>query len=523
MKRYSAVGLLVLLAGCHFDKLFSGGDRPLSYGTPVGLTFYRTPTSARAGQAISPAVQVGVVDSVNNPAAGVDSLIEIRLGDPNPGGASLSGTTTVHAVNGTATFTDLSIDRPGSGYTLIASGAKLPEIRSSPFTVEPGPPATLRFTTQPGGTMTDSAIKPAVQVAAFDASNNAATNFTGPVRLTLGNANGATLSGGGPVNAVAGVATFSNLRVNKAGSGYTLRAALGAAAPVAESNAFAIASTPPPPPPTGDLTVTTTTNGPSPDPDGYTVTLDGNDSRPIANNGSVTFQGLPEGSHTVTLSGVATNCSVTGGPSQQATVTANSTVTAAFSVTCVATSGSIAVTTSSSGSPADPDGYTVTVDGGGGPSQGIGDNGSATFADLSSGNHTVALSGVAANCFVSGGPSRTVNVTAGGTTPVTFTVTCMAPPVVTAGQDQQVAVGLLFQLEGASFNDPDNDGPWTITIDWGDGSSPTSFQRSTEGAIVGNHSYPVTLLGATYTLRVTVEDAHGLRGSATKNVQVIVT
>jgi hypothetical protein len=35
-------------------------------------------------------------------------------------GATLSGTTTVAAVAGVATFSDLSIDLPGTGYTLWA-------------------------------------------------------------------------------------------------------------------------------------------------------------------------------------------------------------------------------------------------------------------------------------------------------------------------------------------------------------------------------------------------------------------
>jgi hypothetical protein len=80
------------------------------------------------------------------------------------------------------------------------------------------------------------------------------------------------------------------------------------------------------------------------------------------------------------------------------------------------------VTTSTTGSNLDPDGYTVTVDGS--SSQAIGVSGSVTFTGLSVGSHTVVLSGVAGNCSVSGGTSRTVMVPAGGTVTVTFCVTC---------------------------------------------------------------------------------------------------
>jgi hypothetical protein len=43
----------------------------------------------------------------------------------NPVGGTLSGTTTVAAVAGTATFANLSIDKAGAGYTLAATSRKL--------------------------------------------------------------------------------------------------------------------------------------------------------------------------------------------------------------------------------------------------------------------------------------------------------------------------------------------------------------------------------------------------------------
>ena len=65
---------------------------------------------------------------------------------------------------------------------------------------------------------------------------------------------------------------------------------------------------------------------------------------------------------------------------------------------------------------------------------------------------------------------------------------------------------------------PDHDGPWTVTIDWGDGSQPLTFQAS-EGPINGSHSYTGVAL-TEYTLTVTVVDAHGNRNSASKKVTV---
>ncbi len=109
-------------------------------------------------------------------------------------------------------------------------------------------------------------------------------------------------------------------------------------------------TTPPPPPPpggSGNLTATATTSGSNLDPDGYTVTVDGTTSQPIATNGgSVTFTGLASGSHTVAISGVAPNCTVSGGTSQTVSVPSGGTATASFSATCTAPpSGAITLDT----------------------------------------------------------------------------------------------------------------------------------------------------------------------------------
>src|SRR5439155_9920091 len=124
--------------------------------------------------------------------------------------------------------------------------------------------------------------------------------------------------------------------------------------------------------------------------------------------------------------------------------------------------GSLTVSTTTTGGTPDPNGYTVSVNGGGGGSQHINTDGSVTFSDLAAGSHTVTLSGIAPNCSVSGGTQHTVNVPAGSSTSTSFSIDCPTPPPpnqppsVTAGSAQNVLVGLLFTLEGASFSDPDH-------------------------------------------------------------------
>src|SRR2546428_627163 len=209
--------------------------------------------------------------------------------------------------------------------------------------------------------------------------------------------------------------------------------------------------------------------GTAPAPGNLTVTVDGTTSQPIATNNStgITFTGLAAGSHSVALSGVAANCTVTSANPQTVTVPSGGTVTAAFSVSCTATPGNLTVTTSTGGSNLDPDGYTVTVDGT--TSQPIATNNSTgiTFTGLAAGSHSVALSGVAANCTVSGGNPQTVTVPSGGTVTAAFTVTCTTPPgnlTVTTST-------------GGSSLDPDG---YTVTVD-GTTSQPIAINNSTAG------------------------------------------
>ena len=105
------------------------------------------------------------------------------------------------------------------------------------------PPLHLGFTVQPSKTLPLMTIQPAVQVAALDAAGNRVTSYNGPVTIAIGHNGGllvpGTLSGTLTVNAVNGVATFSNLSINQPGDGYTL-VVTGANVVTAESATFSI-------------------------------------------------------------------------------------------------------------------------------------------------------------------------------------------------------------------------------------------------------------------------------------------
>lgn len=84
---------------------------------------------------------------------------------------------------------------------------------------------------------------------------------------------------------------------------------------------------------TGNLLVMVSTTGGGSDPDGYLVTV-GSRTGDTGADGTVLFEGLDPGSHTVELTGLADNCLVSGDATAAATVVAGATAEVAFDVQC---------------------------------------------------------------------------------------------------------------------------------------------------------------------------------------------
>ncbi|TLY49131.1 MAG: hemagglutinin, partial [Gemmatimonadetes bacterium] len=199
----------------------------ITAGAAAQLVFTAQPSNATSGAVLTPAVQVTALDGHGNTAIAFAGNVAVAIAS-NPGGGTLSGTTTVAAVNGVATFSTLSIDKVGTGYTFAASATGPNGTTSTAFNITPGAASHLVFSVQPTTTTAGSLITPAVQVTAQDAQGNTATGFTGNITVAIGaNPGGGTLSGTATVAAVSGVATFSGLSINKAGTGYTLVASSG--------------------------------------------------------------------------------------------------------------------------------------------------------------------------------------------------------------------------------------------------------------------------------------------------------
>jgi alpha-tubulin suppressor-like RCC1 family protein len=211
---------------------------------PAKLVFTVQPTNTVAGAAVSPAVQVTAQDPSGSTVTGFTGNVTLALGT-NPSGGTLSGTTTVAAVAGVASFSNLSINKTGTGYTLIAAASGLTGTSSAAFNITTGSAVTWAFTVQPTTAAAGASISPAVKVSAQDAVGNTVTTFTSNVTVGLGaNPGGGALSGTLTVTPVAGVATFSNLSINKTGIGYTL-AASGSGLNATASSAFDVTAGPP--------------------------------------------------------------------------------------------------------------------------------------------------------------------------------------------------------------------------------------------------------------------------------------
>jgi hypothetical protein len=107
---------------------------------------------------------------------------------------------------------------------------------------------TLGFLTQPTNSQVNTTITSVAQdptgapvkVALFSAPNTVATFFTGSITLTNAGPGTGTLTGGGPINAVSGVAIFPALKLDAAGN-YALTAGSSGITPV-NSSPFTIYS-----------------------------------------------------------------------------------------------------------------------------------------------------------------------------------------------------------------------------------------------------------------------------------------
>jgi len=203
-------------------------------GALARIAFVDEPSSVEVRSTLAP-VRVGLEDAFGNRTPGTGAPVTLSLTVVSPSAGVLTGTLSQAPAAGLAAFTDLSIDRVGTGYRLHASLPGQATVTSRAFDVVPAPADKLAFVVGPSSVTAGAAIAPAVQVAFVDRFGGVSAS-TAQVTLTLvTNPGGATLSGGGAAAAVGGVATFASVSLDRTGTGYVLRASASGVSQVASA------------------------------------------------------------------------------------------------------------------------------------------------------------------------------------------------------------------------------------------------------------------------------------------------
>ena len=252
----AAVGGVATFSGLTLTKAASGYWFQVSSGGLIAATAMAVSVSpAAAAQLVVTSQPPGNVNA--GTSFGLTVLAEDRFGNwtpgwngnvavalaSNPAGGTLGGTLSVLAGGGVASFSGLSINRAGAGYTLQVNGGGLMSVTTTAMTVNPGAAVTFVITAQPPGSVIVGAGFQ-VTVTAKDLLGNPATSFSGRVTIALvAHAGKGRLAGTFNTTAINGVATFSSLKVTAIGRGYRL-IVRASGLPFATSNPFNVTVAP---------------------------------------------------------------------------------------------------------------------------------------------------------------------------------------------------------------------------------------------------------------------------------------
>lgn len=198
------------------------------------LAFDTQPAGGAAGVVWSPQPVVHILDSGGSLLTTGTAAVTLTL---TAGGGSLLGTSTVSAVGGVATFSDLKMENVGAKQ-ITATSPGSANIISNSFHIVPGAPTALAFSTQPGGGSANQVWPQQPVVRLFDAYGNLCVNSNATVALSLQTGTG-VLAGTTSLAASSGVATYAGLKMSLTGQ-KSLRATAGTL--FIDSNSFVIGS-----------------------------------------------------------------------------------------------------------------------------------------------------------------------------------------------------------------------------------------------------------------------------------------
>ncbi len=221
----NAAGNYALVASA--NSLTSGSSTPITINAAAASKLFvsQTPATGSAGQALNPGVTVSVQDAFGNVITSNTSTVTLAVSS-GPAGFATGTTTSVAAVGGVATFSNLLLNTAGN-YVLNATDGALTAAKSSSITVNPAAATKLVLLTTPTTGTAGKALGSTLQIAIEDQFGNVASANTSTVTVAAASgpaaiANTSTVS----VVAVNGVATFNKLIFNTAGT-YTLKVSDG--------------------------------------------------------------------------------------------------------------------------------------------------------------------------------------------------------------------------------------------------------------------------------------------------------
>ncbi len=255
----NGVAMLVLGSGCSIPKK-ANGTVTVEVTNPVANTYpnstFGVATSNEGQQppgsgstTITGASKVAFTTQPPSTGTAGAAMGIIRASIQDAGGATITGGSTatdhlrlsiasgpssgtvlgtVQASGGVATFTGITLTTAGS-YTLSAADTDrvgMTAATSGTITISPAAPTALAFSTVPPATGTAGVALTNFVVSVRDAYGNAITSGTGAtdsIKLSVATGPGGISSGATTVTATAGVATFSGITFNTAGT-YTLTA-----------------------------------------------------------------------------------------------------------------------------------------------------------------------------------------------------------------------------------------------------------------------------------------------------------
>jgi hypothetical protein len=114
----------------------AGGQTVNAFGAADHLAFGVQPSDVAPNTSISPAVTVRIEDAFGNLVTNATDVVTMTIANDPVGGSVLTYTAPVSASGGIATFSDLSIDQAGNGFTLQASAGVLTGATSTAFNVQ---------------------------------------------------------------------------------------------------------------------------------------------------------------------------------------------------------------------------------------------------------------------------------------------------------------------------------------------------------------------------------------------------